>query len=303
MFHIRFHRFSNIELVRGQALVKSCLSVCTESDRRAQILAGPSTLPLVGLSPHHSNASRTSRNAPWRANCGRTGHAGPNQQGEIMSTPLHPPATRLSVRTTWVLACLLSSDVGWSQEFTSPSATEAVTAESIQRQIEHLDATEDLDDATDVEVRDLLQQALRESVAIKKWAAETEEYRRSAAGAISDAATVRHELQKFQSAKVPSISPAATIAELKERLTLCESEVPVLRAAAAAAEEEPNRRNLRRVMIAELLAELRDEEETVKLQLGATPPLGENAGLTAARGQYLAMHQRAIREQIAALES
>jgi hypothetical protein len=193
--------------------------------------------------------------------------------------------------------------VGWTQEPLAPSAAEAAAADSIREHIEKLDAATGLDDATKAQIRDLLQQTLQDSEAIKKWAAEAEEHRGMASSATADAEKARRDLEQLRSAKLPSVTHDLSVADLRTRLTRRESELPRLRADATAAEEEPNRRNSRRLKIAQLLSELPPKAASAEVQLKAPPTAGEPAELTAARRTYLASHQRAIRGQIEALES
>lgn len=149
----------------------------------------------------------------------------------------------------------------------------------------------------------MLQQALAQHDAITKWASEIARYRKQTESAATQTYSIRRALELLQATPLPQLAKDLSNAELRERLSVREGELPQLRAAATEAEAESRRRSARRRIISQDLENLPKALADTELQLADATPEDEPIEVAEARRNDLLARLRALQLQQEALQS
>jgi potassium efflux system protein len=222
-----------------------------------------------------------------------------------------PPIRRASCHWTFAallafVACASISTTGLSDEpqgaqpTSTPvapiKATETITTETVQRQLEQVKAAKDLDDATAAKTVELLQQALAELERAAALAAKSAEFVKASQQTPELLKRIRVEMEAPQAAPGLEVPADSTVAQLETLLSQAQAELTAAQEELTRLDAEPKRRADRRLEIPKQLDQAANDLEDVHKRLAAPPTTDEPKPLADARRALLLARQTSLEQ-------
>ena len=162
---------------------------------------------------------------------------------------------------------------------TAAPATDAAavpTIAELQKEIEKIEQSKDMDDATKSPILALYREAVQDLILAETLTAKTRDFEQLTGSAADEIKVAKAKLAEDAALAMPTIAEDAPLGELEKLLGEAEKNLATVNDILADAETEPRRRAIRRLEIETLLKQARDRLTSLEKQQ-KTPP-AEKAG-------------------------
>jgi potassium efflux system protein len=204
---------------------------------------------------------------------------------------------------------LVSLVAGWlvaltaaAQEAGSPSAPSTLTSEAVQQQLQKLEQTGNLDEATKAQIHQLQEQAERELEETRQRAVAEESFDKATQEAPRKLEQTRRELSAVPSNLSIALPSQAKLEQLEETLAAKEAELDAAKQKLTELEAEPKRRTLRRKELPGLIGAAKERLDEAVGQLEAPAAADQAAPLAAALRIVAGVRRLAAEQEIRTYE-
>lgn len=141
-----------------------------------------------------------------------------------------------------------------------------LTVESLQKRIDEVERSKELDDATKTSILTLYREAVQDAIRAAFWFDQSQSFRQKEKSAAENIQQAKTTLAKSGREFILAVSPVASLQELEEELTRAEAALNVAKENLTTMEMEPRRRAIRRREIESLMKEARTRVTSLELQ-------------------------------------
>ncbi|MBN2293779.1 MAG: mechanosensitive ion channel [Pirellulales bacterium] len=139
----------------------------------------------------------------------------------------------------------------------SSDDTAVVTVEDIQKNIEKVERSKDIDDATKASILNLYQEAMQDVIRAASWMEKSQVFQQTKESAARDIEQARDDLSAGKRVITVDVPQDASVKQLERALAEAEARMNDAKKTLSAAEAEPRRRAIRRLEVERLLKEAR----------------------------------------------
>lgn len=175
---------------------------------------------------------------------------------------------------------------------------DGLTAQAIQKNIDKIRGTEEIDEATKASVLALYQKALEDVVLAGTWESKVQEFEQIARAADAENEAAKASLVAGPVSLHPEISKDATVRELERMLAAAKKSLEKANQRLSSAEVEPRRRAIRRLEVEQLLKHARERLTELKRETGAHRAGGLDGPLEAAQQVQLLAALQAVEQEV-----